>query len=228
MIPFQDAASLGAPKLLSRQDLIAVILRLEFEGWRAALAADPNLTNAVAEPYMNGRLFQGMVSVRNSLGLTNIYLVETPGVRPRPAPALPEREPDLIFLFAEFGSNEPHAVIECKRLDPLDPAHTLRGEYVRSGMDRFINGDYGQGHDLDFMVGYLLRGDGDAAVRDVNEYLTNVKRTNCHLRATQAHARLGFVAESDHVRINDNSTFRLLHSFLSFPTEHSQVVRFWI
>jgi hypothetical protein len=107
MIPFQDAASLGAPKLLSRQDLIAVILRLEFEGWQVALAMDVGLTTTVSEPYMNGRLFQGMVSVRNTLGLTNIYLVETPGVRSRPKPARPEGAPDLILLFAEFGSNEP-------------------------------------------------------------------------------------------------------------------------
>ena len=69
MIPFQNAASLGAPKLLSRNDLIEIILRLEFEGWQVALRMDANLTNAVSEPYMNGRLFQGMVNTRDSLGL---------------------------------------------------------------------------------------------------------------------------------------------------------------
>ena len=216
MIPFRDGASLGVPKLLSRRDLILVILRLEFEGWQAALTADENLTNAVPERYMNGRLFQGMVSIRNGLALTNVYIVETPGVRPRPEPAHPEGEPDLILLFAEFGPNEPHAVIECKRLDPLEETRSLRGEYVRSGIDRFIDGTYGQGHDLDFMAGYVLRGDSNAAMKDVNEYLSNVYRTNCHLRVAPAFSQIGFVAESDHVRSSDRSSFRLLHSFLTF------------
>lgn len=218
MIPFRDAAGLGAPRLLSRQDLILVILRLEFEGWQAALTADANLTNGATEPSMNGRLFQGMVSVRNALGLTNIYIVETPGVRSRPEPARPEGEPDLILLFAEFGANEPHAVIECKRLDPLEETHNLRGEYVRSGMDRFVDGTYGQGHDLDFMVGYVLRGEAAAALTDVNAYLTNVSRTNCHLRVTPTYVHIGYVAESDHVRA-DESSFRLIHSFLTFSGE---------
>jgi hypothetical protein len=129
MIPFGGASSLGAPRLLSRQDLILIILRLEFDGWRTALRADSNLTNDATEPYMNGRLFVGMVSIRNALNLTNIYLVETPGVRTNPGPAHPEGEPDLILLFAEFGANEPHAVIECKRLDPLDETRGLRREY---------------------------------------------------------------------------------------------------
>jgi len=219
MIPFRDGASLGAPRLLSRQDLIFVILRLEFEGWRAALTADANLTSAATEPYMNGRLYRGMVTIRNALGLTNIYIVETPGVRPHPEPAHPQGEPDLILLFAEFGANEPHAVIECKRLDPFEQPRNLRGEYVRSGMDRFIDGAYGGGHDLDFMAAYTLRGDGDAALNDVNEYLTNVRRPDCHLRLAPGYAPIGFVAESNHVRRTDQSNFRLLHGFLTFPTK---------
>jgi hypothetical protein len=216
MIPFQGGASLGAPKLLSRQDLIAVILRLEFEGWQLALKEDVNLTNKVTEPYMNGRLYQGMVKIRDLLGLTNIYILETPGVRPLPGPPLPQGAPDVILLFAEFGANEPHAVIECKRLDPHETPKNLRGEYVRSGIDRFISSAYGAGHDLDFMVGYLLSGDGYGAVSDVNEYLNNVGRPKCHLHAARVFPGISFIAESDHTRASDNSSLRLLHSFLSF------------
>jgi hypothetical protein len=83
-------------------------------------------------------------------------------------------------------------------------------------MDRFISGAYGQGHDLDFMVAYLLRGEGNAAIVDVNEYLTNVGRMSCHLRPANAYTQLGFVAESDHTRSADSSKVRLLHSFLAF------------
>jgi hypothetical protein len=216
MIPFNAVASLGHPNLLSREDLVSVIVRLEFEGWRVALSRDSALTNGVSETYMNGRLFQGMRAVRNDLKLTNIFLVEAPGVRSDEALATPDREPDVILLFAEFGVNEPHAIIECKRLDPEESSRTLRREYVRSGVDRFISGAYGAGHDLDFMVGYLLQGDGPAAVADINAYLNNVGRPSCLLRGTDAFAQHGFVAASDHNRSIDGSPIRLLHSFLTF------------
>jgi hypothetical protein len=216
MIPFNAAASIGQPKLLSRQDLVTIIVRLEFDGWRLARSRDPALTSEVSETYMNGRLFQGMRDIRNALKLTNIFLVEVPGVRTDEELATPDREPDVILLFAEFGSNEPHVVIECKRLDPEEASRALRGEYVRSGVDRFISGAYGLGHDLDFMVGYLLNGDGASAVADINAYLTNVGRTDCFLEDTDMFGRYGFVAASNHKRSVDGSSVRLLHSFLDF------------
>jgi hypothetical protein len=222
MIPLNGIASLGAPKLLSRNDLVLIILRLEFEGWKLAAARDSKLTNSVSETYMNGRLFQGMRDVRNTLGLTNLFLIEAPGVRSREELARPDREPDLILLFAEFGANEPHAIIECKRVDPQETSRTLRRAYVREGMDRFIDGAYGQGHELDFMVGYLLRGDGSAALSDINAYLQNVGRPSCGLRPNTAFSRLGYVAVSNHSRPSDGSAIRLLHSFLEFSPSASQ------
>jgi hypothetical protein len=215
MIPLNGMASLGAPKLLSRGDLVSVIVLLEFEGWKLALARDNGLKRSSGETYMNGRLFQGMRDVRNTLGLTNMFLIEAPGVRSKEELAKPDREPDLILLFAEFGANEPHAIIECKRLDPCETSRALRGECVREGVDRFINGAYGQGHELDFMVGYLLSGDGAAAVADINAYLSNVGRASCSLRPSTALSRLGYVAVSNHRR-PDGSPILLLHSFLEF------------
>jgi len=216
MIPFEGRDSLGPPRLLSRKDLINVILRLQFEGWQRALEHDSALTPNCDETYMNGRLYQGMASVRSSLGLTNVFIVETPGVRHQLKPPLPEGEPDVIMLFAEFGANEPHAIIECKRLDPLENPRRLRGEYVRSGIDRFIAGLYGTGHNIDFMVAYVLRGDGLAAMDDVNAHLRNVRRDDDLLHATDEFGCAGFIAQSDHLRTSDARRFRLLHSFVGF------------
>ena len=221
MIPFEGRASLGPPRLLSRTDLIRVILRLQFEGWRSALTNDPTLKPNRDEPYMNGRLFQGMVRVRAFLGLTNIFIVEKPGVRTTGTPALPEGEPDVILLFAEFGANEPHVVIECKRVNPREDPKQLRGEYVRSGMDRFIRGLYGPGHELDFMVAYLLEDDAESGIADINVYLDNVNRSIDSLYESSDYRGFGCVAYSDHVRMVDNSRIRLLHSFLLFSVDHT-------
>ena len=169
------------------------------------------------EPYMNGRLYEGMVDVRASLGLTNIYIVEKPGVRSTGALAVPDGEPDVILLFAEFGANEPHAVIECKRVNPTENPKQLRGEYVRSGMDRFIRGRYGPGHELDFMVAYLLEGDTESGMADINAYLDNVDRSIDSLQESSNYSDFGCVAVSNHRRILHNDHICLLHSFLLFP-----------
>jgi hypothetical protein len=218
MIPFDEPASLGAPRLLSRTDLIVVILRLQFEGWQIALT-DGGLHAGEDENFMNGRLFQGMVAVRRQLGLTNLFLVEQPAVRVNQAARRPESEPDVILLFSEFGANEPHAVVECKRLDPVEVPKNLRGEYVRSGIDRFVSGFYGPGHDLDFMVAYVLRGAAIDAMIDVNEHLANVARVSDQLAEERQLSAHGFVASSNHRRTNGQADIRLLHSYMLFPNE---------
>ena len=218
MIPFDVTDSLGVPRLLSRTDLIRVVLRLQFEGWDRALRQDPELTANQDEPYMNGRLFQGMMYVRNCLGLTNIYILETPSIRSDTTRPLPDGEPDMGILFSAFGTNDPHALIECKRLDPREASRQLRGDYVRKGIDRFVKGRYGNAHEIDFMVAYVLRGDEHAAMEDVNSYLRNVRRVGDSLRSNGKFQSIGFVAQSDHIRMADDVGFKLLHSFVGFWT----------
>ncbi len=218
MIPFDETDSLGVPRLLSRTDLIHVILRLQFDGWQIALT-DRSLHAGEDEPFMNGRFFQGMVAARTQLGLTNLFLVETPGVRVDQLSRRPEAEPDVIVLFSEFGSNEPHAIIECKRLDPGENPKNLRGEYVRSGIDRFISGFYGVNHELDFMAAYVLRGSASDAMNDINEYLVNVSRLSDRLDYQLQFSSRGFVAGSNHRRTADLTNIRLLHSYMVFPEQ---------
>ena len=150
------------------------------------------------------------------LCLSNLYIVEAPTVRSKAQPDEREGEPDVIMLFIEFGANEPHAIIECKRVDPFETSRQLRGEYVRSGIDRFVNGTYGRGHDVDFMVAYVLRGTMTVALEDINTYLRNVQRRESILRTNDEFSDFGFVAESDHVRSDDRHRFRLLHAFFCF------------
>ena len=215
-IPFGEHDSLGPPNLLSRQDLIRVIIRLQFEGWSIALRSDPSLNGNQSERYMNGRLFNGMTDVRNSLKLDNIYIVETPGVRSNADRSTPDGEPDIAIWFSSFGANDPHALIECKRIDPSQMSRSLRRQYVVSGIDRFISGRYGSGHEVDFMVAYVLSNTERGSMQDINRYLRNVGRVGESLQSNSNFNDLGFVAQSRHIRDVDGGLFRLLHSFLPF------------
>ena len=170
---------------------------------------------------MNSCLVTGMVRVRNALSLSNIFIVEKPTVRAETDTDEPEGEPDITFYFSAFDANEPHAIIECKRLDPSESPKQLRSRYVRTGIDRFVNGLYGHGHEIDFMLAYVLKDDELAAVRDLNVYLHSVQRRSSVLRKTTEYGAYGFVAESNHVRTLDQHGFLLLHSFVCFPAADS-------
>jgi hypothetical protein len=217
MIPQEGDDSLGAPGLLVRKDLISLILRLQAEGWKRALAKYPELDSSKDEPYMNGRLFQGMLDEIKGLNLRNIYVFEEAGVRSDDDLAEPDGKPDGIVVLMELGTIEPHAIIECKRVNPLEISRDLRGRYVRFGIDRFINELYGAGHVIDFMVAYVLDGDDFSALTDVNDYLSNVGRESCHLRQTGEFAMERLIGESTHTRVKSRQPFRLFHQFLVFP-----------
>ncbi len=220
LIPFGRSSKVGVPgDLISYPRLISAIIKVTFGGWAEALARDPPPTPAHDEPGMNGALAQGMRASAQALGLTNIAVVETPGERSDPTLEVPDVEPDVILLVAQFAHRLwVRAIVECKRLDPLEASRrNLRREYVREGMDRFISERYGRGCQLCFMVGYVLRQDGAAAMADVNAHLQAVGRATDCLAAAPRFRNVGFVGESTHVRPSNGLNLKLLHSFLVFP-----------
>lgn len=221
LIPFGRSSKVGVPTdLISHPRLTASIVRIIFGGWAEALTHDPSPTPVYAEEGMNGALAQGMRASVQALKLTNIEVFETPGERSDPTLNVPNVEPDVILVVAQFAHRLLiRAIIECKRLDPQQsPRRDLRRDYVRKGMDRFIGERYGRGRQLCFMVGYVLRQDGKAAMADINVHLQTVGRTADCLAVAQRFDQVGFVGESAHERLGDGPRLTLLHTFLVFPS----------
>jgi hypothetical protein len=224
MIPYRGLSSVGTtPALLRFPTLIRAILELVHRGWITALANDPTLTASQNERFMNGSLARGMNAARPALGIDNIWVIETPGERSHPALAIPDRAPDVVLVIAQFGAEQaPHAIIECKRLDPDESPKQLRSEYVREGINRFVGQQYGRAHDIGFMAGYVLRGNEAAALNDLNECLDGIGRSSERLVQDASYGTAaGFIACSTHVRGTDPIPFVLLHSFLPFPAKRS-------
>lgn len=222
VIPMDDGTSLGRPRLLVRRDLIAVILRLQFDGWLRALQDDPALSPGRGEVYLNGRLFDGMEKVRIALRLSNLWLEREPGIGLDPHSARHLGEPDVSVIIAGFISTPPHAIIECKKLSPHEEPRKLRREYVVSGMDRFINGPYLTNGDVNFMIAYVDSGSEEEAMHDVNEYLSAVNRLACSLDTSTEYnsdfGLTGYIAKSIHVCAPSSESFLLLHTFVTFPS----------
>lgn len=219
VIPLGSRSAIGTPPdLISYPALIVAVLRFLFEGWQIALSSDEPPLPDEEEEAMNGGLAQGIRTFVKAEGLGNVDVVETPGERTDPTLRLPDVEPDVIIILAHFdgGTLLLRAIVECKRLDPLQaPRRTLRRDYCTRGMDRFITERYGRERQLCFMAGYVLNQDGPAAMADVNAYLNNVGRGADCLSVAPQYGHVGFVGTSSHPRPGA-LPINLLHAFLPF------------
>ncbi len=82
---------------------------------------------------------------------------------------------DLKFLPAMSALEEVYFAFECKRLNILENGsrRTLAPEYVTEGMMRFVSGQYGGLMQHGGMIGYVLDGRGDEALRLVEDNISS-------------------------------------------------------
>jgi hypothetical protein len=217
LIPFSESASLGTARILVPDDLVAIILRLQHHGWQEALSDHPLPTTDHGEPFLNGRLYLGMEKVRIAWGLSNLYLHVEPGVGLTTHSPHPKGLPDISITITGLLNTSPHAIIECKRVDSLEKPKRLRSEYVVSGINRFIEGVYFTGGNVNFMFAYVVSGGSTEAMADINSYLLAAGHECCALEVSTEFELESLVAESRHSRDHTGMPFRILHSFGVVP-----------
>lgn len=186
-IPYEPNCSVGREFIVLGPEIIAAILLTLQSGW--AVAGVTAAHSVEGEVEITERLRDGMRNTLNAgmLPWSKLFLI-APGTesRSRPETTIPDGRTDipiyLIEVFLRYGEHDPHAIIECKRLDGTD-THLCR-EYVVEGVDRFRSGKYAENHAVAFMAGYLLRGDASVAAAGVNAYLLRVARAPEHLLAS--------------------------------------------
>ena len=178
-IPYESTGAIGRQYIALGPEIVAAILLTLQSGWAVA-----NIDAGVAaagEVEITERLRDGMRAALNSgrLPWAKSFIVAL-GMESRSTSATltPDGRTDIpiyvVEIFLRYGEHDPHAIIECKRLDGKD-THLCR-EYVVEGVDRFRTGKYAENHGAGFMAGYLLRGDAAEAVAGVNAYLTRARR----------------------------------------------------
>ncbi|MFC1782704.1 hypothetical protein ACFL02_03845 [Planctomycetota bacterium] len=89
---------------------------------------------------------------------------------------------DLMFLR---GCDEDiYFSFECKRLRVNFPSgfKSLAAEYVREGMCRYFNGKYARGLDKGGMLGHVMDGEVNEAIRDVQKVIEK-HRTSLHMES---------------------------------------------
>ena len=157
-VPFDVPATNGRQFIDLAPEIATTILRAVEAGWALA-SQSPDINADAHEVVITERLREGMRDVlkRDTFPLSENMIV-LPGTESRSHPdvLLPDGRIDIpifvIELRLRFG-DDPHAIIECKRITGRDSQ--LCRKYVVDGINRFRTGKYAGNHSTGFMVGYL-------------------------------------------------------------------------
>ena len=213
-LPLDEPVATGRSPINLGPDISTAIMRTVEAGWVCAKQWSGVNTSTGEEP-ITERLRDGMRQVlRHEEFPWSRGMVVLPGTesRSRPDVLLPDGRTDipvfLIEIFFRYEEHDPHAIIECKRID--GNCHRLCKLYVDQGIDRFRTGKYSGNHSTGFMIGYLIGGDATVAASGINRYLNGNEKLESselidELRAWQ----------SSHPR-KETSKIKLHHTFLSF------------
>ncbi len=217
-LPRYETDTAGTPFSELARELAPAVMRVIRAGWMIARRR-PDTGPHLLEVPLTERLREGM---REALKTEELALgkdiVVLPGTESKSRPDLstPDGRVDIpvfsIGIFRRFQEHDPHAIIECKRLSGNDS--NLCREYVVEGMDRFRTGKYSGNHPVGFMVGYLIAGDGTAAVNRVNLYLRGRSREPERLEPSTLIAE-SWAWQSNHPR-ERRPSIELHHALLSF------------
>jgi hypothetical protein len=108
---------------------------------------------------------------------------------------------------------------ECKRLRVQFPSRfdPLAGKYITEGMYRYFNGQYAQGLDKGGMLGYVMDGNCNEAIKDVQKAV-ETKRNELYMQLDDT-LKASSCVESDRVqetlhRYGPDNKFTIYHIFL--------------
>jgi len=207
------------------QQLIPSVLALVLDAWdrMEKPAADER------EDRTSVRLYAAMI--RGKDRQRHFFLIRLQDVEVDTDLAKVTGRKDIVF-FPPANDEDIYFCLEAKRLNALVSGRrrSLAAEYVKEGMQRFVDGKYSRHVRHGGMLGYVLDGDMDRAMTNV---ANAVRRHHADLRMeppgkirrsrvlpNDAHAR-----ETDHKRPIDVAVFRLHHLFVTGLQQRRSVAR---
>lgn len=205
---------IGEPSLGLAEDAIATVLDLVEVGWQAACAKG-ELSQSSQETEIAGRLAREMIREKRQRKISHFRIEEEVGTRSSLSSPKPEGRIDIkiIYSFAE----EEYFGIECKRVSG-SRADRLSKKYVDNGVLRFVSGKYSPGHGWGAMVGFVVDGNAEAAVKLIAEVIARSKDLVCLCEDWVPEMRFGrhkHLYLTSHRQLPTSAAIRILHLFLS-------------
>lgn len=197
---------------------IATVLHVIYHGWKMS-QMNQDVQSGTHETALNEYLRDGIRAVVNQEApIGTMPKLQVHGttetrssrnvIEPDGAPDIPVSFPDI---FESTHDHDPHAYIECKR---IDGRRVQFKAYVEDGVDRFKSGQYAARHPYGFMAAYLESVDTYVAVNGINQFLETKHRQDEKLRPSSI-LDGEWVRISQHERISGNTSITIHHVFLS-------------
>jgi len=125
----------------------------------------------------------------------------------------------IDLKFSQGLDEKVYFSIECKRLRAIFPSgfDSLASKYVTDGMSRYFNGQYAKGLDRGGMLGYVMDGNCNEAVEDVQKAIEK-RRLNLYMEEKETLKASSCIAskqvkETLH-RYGPTNRFIIYHVFL--------------
>lgn len=128
---------------------------------------------------------------------------------------------DIVF-YPSLQEQEIYLCLEAKRLNAMISGvrRSLADEYVKEGMQRFVDGKYARFVRHGAMLAYVLDGDVDRAIRNIEN---NIRSRLAELRMKNSNGLVtstirphdGRTKETHHLRVHENVVFCIHHLFLA-------------
>jgi hypothetical protein len=156
---------------------------------------------------------KGIRRVKKALGFTNLQIRgehELEDMSTADPTILGRIDITMQFLH-QFGDEDAYVAVECKRVSAGDTA--LNGSYVAQGVNRFVTGQYGAGHEWGFMLGYVLKLPVEDVVSFIDTRLRNTYGDLAGLIPNMPHSSALAVLENSVIQ-NGHHNMRLKHLFI--------------
>lgn len=202
---------IGRPSFELSEDQLATVINLLCVG---TAEARKSVTPGMLEVPITTRVRKAMLRVKKALGLTNLEIGgEFELLDPTTTDSEVEGRIDITLKFLhQFGDEEAYLAVECKRLAAGDT--TLNRKYVTQGVDRFVTGQYAQGHHWGMMLGYLLELPVSPVVDEINRRIEDTYGSTATLEAISAHAEALSMHTGALAQGTVGHIIRLLHIFV--------------
>ena len=201
----------GRPPFSLYDDEIATVVELVCRG---AEEARRHVKAGMIEVPITRLVRKGIRRVKRGANLSNVQLrageLELDDMASTDPTVLGRIDITLQFLH-QFGEEDAYVAIECKRVGA--GRHQLNARYVTDGVERFVTGQYAQGHSDGFMLGFVLVLPVDAAVAAISGRVQSTYGEEAQLVSADAHPA-SLAVLSGRLLQRGSHTIRVHHLFV--------------
>lgn len=134
---------------------------------------------------------------------------------------------DLAVLLDQGCSR--YLAYECKRLNVTfnGSRQSLATKYVKEGVKRFVSEQYAEGLPVGCMIGYVLDGDVDFALKRVHTAIEANTSEIGIIGSPLSETTIGSVVRfsTNHTRSGSGSPILVRHSLIPFPNSNAETVK---